>query len=218
MSMWNRTWKFEAIQIKMKQWYDKDAMIREFKPGEKVIVLLLIPCHKLQAKYFWPYVIESRLNDLNYIVNTHTRRNKRQICQVTTQGFSKDYKLTVDACDVGVSAVLLQEGNDDIDLPNCYFFLKSFTNIRKINPQLKKKWLALLVSFEALWWTYHPFEVFTDHNTVTFIKKMQNKNHRLTGWGLMLQEYNLNIKHIKCKDTFIANVLYRVGQYFDELK
>ena len=58
-------------QDKMKQWYDKDAMIRQFKPGEKIIVLLLIPCHPLQANYFWPYVIESRLNDLNYIVNTH---------------------------------------------------------------------------------------------------------------------------------------------------
>ena len=55
-------------QDKMKQWYDKDAMIRQFKPGEKVIVLLLIPCHPLQVNYFWPYVIESRLNDLNYIV------------------------------------------------------------------------------------------------------------------------------------------------------
>jgi hypothetical protein len=71
-------------QDKMKQWYDKDAMIRQFKPGENIIVLLLIPCHPLQANYFWPYVIESRLNDLNYIVNTHTRRKKRQICQVTT--------------------------------------------------------------------------------------------------------------------------------------
>ena len=47
-------------------------MVREFKPGEKVIVLLLIHCYPLQAKYFWPYVIESRLNNLNYIVNTPT--------------------------------------------------------------------------------------------------------------------------------------------------
>jgi hypothetical protein len=30
----------------------------------------------------------------------------------------------VDASDAGVGAVLLQEGKDDIDLPNCYFFLK----------------------------------------------------------------------------------------------
>ena len=52
------------------------------------------------------YVIESRLNDLNNMLNTHTNRKKRQICQVKTQGFSKEYKLTVDASDVGVGAVL----------------------------------------------------------------------------------------------------------------
>jgi hypothetical protein len=47
---------------------------------------------------------------------------------VTTQGYLKEYKLTVDASDVGVGAVLLQEGKDDIDLPNCYLFLKGFDN------------------------------------------------------------------------------------------
>jgi hypothetical protein len=108
-------------QDKMKQRYDKDAMIIQFKPDEKVIVLLLIPCHPLQANYCWPYVIESRLNDINYIVNTPTRKKKRQICQVTTQGFSKEYRLTVDASDVGVGAVFVQERKDDIDLANCYF-------------------------------------------------------------------------------------------------
>ena len=40
-------------------------------------------------------------------MNTPTRRKKRQICQVTTHGFSKEYKLTVDASDAGVDAVLL---------------------------------------------------------------------------------------------------------------
>jgi hypothetical protein len=39
---------------------------------------------------------------------------------------------------------------------------------------------------------------------------MQNKNHWLTRWELMLQEYNLIVKHIKCKNNFITNVLSRV--------
>jgi len=35
--------------------------------------------------------------------------------------FSKESKLVIDASDVGVDAVLLQEGKDKIDLPICYF-------------------------------------------------------------------------------------------------
>jgi hypothetical protein len=115
---------FKQNQLKMKQWYAKDAMLREFKSSDKVIVLLFVRCHPLQAIYCWPYVIESRLNDLNYIVNTPTTRKKRQTCQGTTQGFSKGYMLTVYTSDVGVGATLLHEGKDDMVLPNCYYFLK----------------------------------------------------------------------------------------------
>ena len=91
-------------------------------------MILLIHYHPLQAKYFWPYVIESRLNDLYYIANTSRRRKKRQIWQVTTHGFSKEYKLIVDASDVGVGAEL-------------QFVFKTLTKISKNNPQLKKNYL-----------------------------------------------------------------------------
>lgn len=87
-------------------------------------MLLIIPCHPLQTKFVLSYVIESRLNDLDYIVNILTKRKKRQICQVTTQCFWKGYTLTVKVSDVDVGAALLQEGKDDRDLPNCYSFLK----------------------------------------------------------------------------------------------
>ena len=58
---------------------------------------------------------------------------------------------------------------------------------------------------------YHPLGVLTDHNPLTFINKMQNKNQRLTKWRLMLQEYNLIIKHIQGKDNAIVDALSRVG-------
>ena len=41
-------------------------------------------------------------------------------------------RLTLDATDVGVGAVLLQEGKDDIDLPNCYFSLKFDKDQKKV--------------------------------------------------------------------------------------
>jgi hypothetical protein len=37
------------------------------------------------------------------------------------------------------------------------------------------------------------------------------KLHQHMRWGLMLQGYNLSIKHIKCKDNCIANVFARLG-------
>ena len=64
------------------------------------------------------------MNDLNYVANAPSRRKKKQIWQVTTHGLSKEYKLTVDASDVGVGAEL-------------QFFLKALTKISKNNPQLK---------------------------------------------------------------------------------
>jgi hypothetical protein len=44
-----------------------------------------------------------------------------------TRLLEKKCKLTVDASDAGVSAVLLHERKDDIDLPNCYYSLLSTT-------------------------------------------------------------------------------------------
>jgi hypothetical protein len=71
------------------------------------------------------------MNDLNFIANTSMRRKKRQIWQVTTHGFSKEWKLTVDASDVGVGAEL-------------QFVFKTLTKISKNNPQLKKKMACLI--------------------------------------------------------------------------
>ena len=52
-----------------------------------------------------------------------------------------------------------------------------------------------------------PIVIFTDHNPLTFIHKMINKNQRLLRWSLMLQEHNLDIRHIKGKDTIIPEGL-----------
>ena len=55
--------------------------------------------------------------------------------------FDKCFKLAVDASDVGIGALLLQEDNNGIDHPVCYF-LRSLTNIRKITlPQKKSVFL-----------------------------------------------------------------------------
>jgi hypothetical protein len=59
----------------MKLCYDKDARNRVFKPGDKVLVFLSIPCHPLQVRYF-----DSKLSDVNYVGSTPGRRKEKRVC------------------------------------------------------------------------------------------------------------------------------------------
>lgn len=56
----------------MKQRYDEKTVVREFKPGEQVLVLLPILGFALQARYTGPYRVERRVGDVNYVIATPT--------------------------------------------------------------------------------------------------------------------------------------------------
>ena len=82
------------------------------------------------------------------------------------------------------------------------------------NSTIEKECLSFILAvqhFEVyLTSSFLPILVYSDHNLLTFIKKMKNNNQRLMQWCLMLQEYNIDIKHIKGKDNVIADTLSRV--------
>ena len=54
-----------------------------------------------------------------------------------------------------------------------------------------------------------PIDICSDHNPLTFIHKIKNKNQRLLRWNLKLQEHNHDIRHIKGKYNIIPDVLSR---------
>ena len=126
--------------------------------------------------------------------------------------FKARFKLTVDASDVGAGAVLLQEDSEGVDHPICYFS-KKFNKHQRNYSTVEKETLALLLAlqhFEVyLNPSPYPILVYTDHNPLTFIHKMKNKNQRLLRWSLYLQEYDLVIKHIRGKDNVLADALSR---------
>lgn len=51
--------------------------------------------------------------------------------------------------------------------------------------------------------------VYSDHNPLVFVTKMKNKNQRLTRWVLILQPYDIEIKHIRGRDNLLADALSR---------
>ena len=124
--------------------------------------------------------------------------------------FTKGFKLAVDASDVGAEAVLLQEDSSGIDHPICYYS-KKFTKSQRNYYTSKKELLALVLAFQHfdIYVTVaeHPLVVFTDHNPLTFLHKLKNKNQCLMRWSLMLQQCSLDVKHIKGPDNIITDAL-----------
>ena len=120
--------------------------------------------------------------------------------------FNKEFKLAIDASDVGAGSVLLQEDDNGVDHPVCYYS-KKFNKYERNYSTVEKECLSLILAlqhFEVyLASSVAPIVIFTDHNPLTFIHKMKNKNQRLLRWSLMLQEHNLDIRHIKGKDNII---------------
>ncbi|MDA3078823.1 DDE-type integrase/transposase/recombinase, partial [Campylobacter sp. JMF_06 NA1] len=60
----------ENAQSKMKDRYDVKTVDRSFEPGDSVLALLPIPGSPLQARYFGPYIVDKKVSDLNYVINT----------------------------------------------------------------------------------------------------------------------------------------------------
>lgn len=54
-----------------------------------------------------------------------------------------------------------------------------------------------------------PTEVFTDHNSLVFVKQMKNSNQRLMRWALFLQSLNIIVRHVKGTKNVLADTLSR---------
>ena len=60
----------QHAQTRMKVWYDKRSRERSFKPEDKVLVLVPLPGHPLQARYHGPYVVERKVGSVDYVIAT----------------------------------------------------------------------------------------------------------------------------------------------------
>ncbi|KAL6480112.1 hypothetical protein MHYP_G00111450 [Metynnis hypsauchen] len=126
--------------------------------------------------------------------------------------FARAFKLEVDASCTGAGAVLLQEDSRGIDHPVCYFS-KKFAKHQLAYSTIEKEALALLLAlqhFEVyLGSSSDPVFVFTDHNPLTFLHRMSNSNQRLMRWSLIVQGFNLTIRHKKGSENIVADTLSR---------
>ena len=126
--------------------------------------------------------------------------------------YEKPFKLIIDSSDVGTGSVLVQEASDGLDHPVSYFS-KKFLKYQRNYSVVEKETLGLVLALEHfdvyLGSTPFKIKVYTDHNPLTFLRTMKNKNQRLVRWSLALQEYNLEIQHIPGSENVVADALSR---------
>ena len=128
---------------------------------------------------------------------------------LVTPQFDKPFVLMVDASDLGVGAVLIQEDHHGMEHPIAYFSQK-FNKSQRNYCISEKETLALIQALQHfdfyLSAAQHPILVFTDHNPLTFLNRLRDKNQCLMRWSL---RYDLIIKHIPGKHNVLADALSR---------
>ena len=62
--------------------------------------------------------------------------------------FSKPFKMAVDASDIGIGAVLLQEDSNGLERPICYYS-KKLNKTRRITPRLRKNYLVWCLRYST---------------------------------------------------------------------
>ncbi|CAL9685423.1 unnamed protein product [Knipowitschia caucasica] len=119
--------------------------------------------------------------------------------------------LQADASQVGAGAVLLQMDGQGVMKPVC-FFSKKFNRHQQNYSVIEKEALALIWAlqyFRVYLSGSVPLVVYTDHNPLTFLSSLRCPNQRLVRWTLFLQAYDMEIRHIRGRDNFMADALSR---------
>ena len=177
---------------------------RKFCPNFSTIAEPLTRLLSKRVKFTWSPECERAFQKLKAILESSP--------VLVAPNFSKLFKLVVDASEVASGSALLQEDQVGVDHPVCYFS-KKFNKSQLNCSTIEKECLALVLAikhFEVyLSSSSLPICVFSDHNPLVFINKMKNSNQRLLRWSLMLQEYNIEVRHIRGKDNVIADCLSR---------
>ena len=178
---------------------------RKFCPNFSSVTEPLTELLRKNVKFAWTARCQSAFERLKALLQSSP--------VLSAPDFNHPFKLAVDASDIAAGAVLLQEDQDGIDHPVCYFSRK-FNNHQRNYSTVEKECLALILALHHfdvyVSSTNTPLQVFTDHNPLVFLHKLKNKNQRLLRWSLILSEYNMKIQHVKGDDNIIADCLSRI--------
>ncbi|CAM4449571.1 unnamed protein product [Caretta caretta] len=114
------------------------------------------------------------------------------------------------ASDTGLGVVLMQEDEKGERHPIVYLSKKLLPREQNY-AAIEKECLAMvwaLKKLEPYLFGLH-FTVYTDHSPLTWLHQMKGANTKRLRWSLLLQDYDMDVVHMKGSANQIADVLSR---------
>jgi len=180
------------------------AFYRRFLPNLSTVISPLTDLVSKARKFEWSQECQEAFEKVKRILVSPP--------VLISPDYTKEFRLYCDSSDVGVGASLMQCDKEGVEHPVGYYS-KKLNKHQRNYATVEKEALSLLLAVKhyEVYLSASPFpvQVFTDHNPLTFIHRMKTDNQRLLRWSLTLQEYNLNIHHVKGSDNLIADALSR---------
>ena len=187
----------------VRQFLGVSGYYRRFVPKYSEVAAPLTDLLREKSSFNWDLACQNSFDKLKSILSTFP--------VLVSPDFQKDFKLMIDASDLGVGAVLLQD-NDGLEKPIAYFSKKLNESQAKYST-IEKELLALILALKHFEIYISagpgPLRVFSDHNPLKYVNRFKNHNKRLMNWSLFLQDFNIIIEHIRGKDNIVADCLSR---------
>ncbi|KAK4292493.1 hypothetical protein Pmani_034742 [Petrolisthes manimaculis] len=148
----------KSAQCKMKEHFDLKSVTREFKPGD--LVLAFLPIHKrpLQSRYHGPYVVEKKINEVNYVIKTPDRRKSERLIHINLLKayYPRDNDIVSPVINLDLSNT--SENNDqdhlfpstEIKMQNSELFANPRSKFQHMTPQQEEDMECLLNEFPQL--------------------------------------------------------------------
>ncbi|CAM5178835.1 unnamed protein product [Eretmochelys imbricata] len=126
--------------------------------------------------------------------------------------FDKPFVVFTDTSDTGLGAVLMQEDEKGERHPITYLSEKLLPREQHYTA-IERECLAMvwaLKKLEPYLFGQH-FTVYTNHPPLTWLHQMKGANAKLLRWSLLLQDYDMDVVHVKGSANLIADALSRRG-------
>ena len=180
---------------------------RNFVRNFSEVTFPLTELLKENSKFDWTDSCEVAFTHLKHVLATPP--------VLAAPDFNSQFFLSVDCSDIGMGACLFQfhsevSSKSDIQRPVAYFSRKLLPNQQKYST-VEKECLALVSALHHfhVYVSVGTVTVFTDHNPLLYIDKMKSLSNRLFRWSIFLQNYDLQIKHIRGIDNKLPDFLSR---------